>query len=132
MFGSLVLISFLAVAGMRRLKRHSIGLILSFGCLLFLLPGVTQAQTAITLSAARLPSTGSSGGNVSITGSGFPSGAVTPGNVSITVFLDLRWRRNLGYSVLYAPYTWFGLQGRIHYPWTQRWNLLRVYQWHNA
>ena len=80
-----VLIGLLGVAGMRRLKRRPVGPVLALGCLLFLIPGVSRAQTAISLSSGTTPSTGASGGTVSITGSGFPSGTIAPGDVSITV-----------------------------------------------
>lgn len=79
------LLGILFFAGAGRLKRRHVAKALPLACLLLLVPAASRAQSNVTLSAATLPSTGASGGFVSITGSGFPSGTITPGNVSIGV-----------------------------------------------
>jgi hypothetical protein len=58
---------------------------LPFACLLLLLPAVSRAQSAVTLSTTTTPGSAVSGGEVSVTGSGFPSGTITPGDVNIGV-----------------------------------------------
>jgi hypothetical protein len=72
-------------AGAGRIKRRHIVKALPFACLLLLLPAVSRAQSAVTLSTTTTPGSAVSGGNVSVTGSGFPSGSITPADVSVTV-----------------------------------------------
>jgi len=78
------LLGILMMMGGGRFKRR-LARVLPFACLMLLLPAASHAQSAVTLSTVTTPSTGVSGGNVSITGSGFPSGTITTGDVSIGV-----------------------------------------------
>jgi len=78
------LLGILMMAGRGRIKRHLVK-VLPFACLLLLLPAASRAQSSITLSTATTPSTGASGGYLSMTGSGFPSGTITPATVSVGV-----------------------------------------------
>jgi hypothetical protein len=77
-------LGFLILARGGRFKRH-LARALPFACLMLLLPAASHAQSAVTLSTVTTPSTGVSGGAVSITGSGYPSGTITPAEVSIGV-----------------------------------------------
>lgn len=77
-------LGFLILAGGGRFKRR-LARVLPFACLLLLLPAASHAQSAVTLSTVTTPSTGTSGGTVSINGSGYPSGTITPAEVSIGV-----------------------------------------------
>lgn len=66
-------------------KGSNVGIALSLGCGLLLLPGTMRAQS-VKLSAVTIPSFGTAGtGSVSISGSGFPSGTITPATVSVTL-----------------------------------------------
>src|SRR6202012_4396357 len=80
------LVGLFGMAGGRKWKRRSVGYALGVGCALLLLPAASPASSAVKLSTATSPSSGTAGtGSVSVTGSGFPSGTITPATVSVSL-----------------------------------------------
>jgi rhamnogalacturonan endolyase len=80
------LISLLGIAGVRKFKRRHAGYVLGVGCVLLLLPDASQASSAVKLSTATSPASGTAGtGSVSVTGSGFPTGTITPATTNVSL-----------------------------------------------
>jgi hypothetical protein len=82
----LLLLGLGRAGSLRLLKKRNLGIALSLGCALFLLPGALKAQATVKLSTLTSPSSGTSGtSTVNVSGSGYPSGTIAPANVLVSL-----------------------------------------------
>jgi len=66
--------------------KRILGITLSVGLWVLLLPAAAKAQDTVKLNAATVPSSGTAGtSTVNVTGTGFPSGAIPAANVMVSV-----------------------------------------------